>query len=364
MGKLGFQWGLRSDKVAFEMKALVLKEYNRFALEEVPAPDPGPEDVLVRVEACGICGSDVHGMDGSSGRRRPPIIMGHEAAGVIERVGPGVTGWAPGERVTFDSTIYCGSCSYCRDGQINLCDGRRVLGVSCEEYRQHGAFAEFVVVPERILYRLPAGLSFEHAALVEPFAIALHAIRRAAPALNDTVVVVGAGMIGLALVQALKNAGCGRLIAVDMVQERLRMAAGFGATHCLDSAGGKVVEAIRELTRGRGADLAFEAVGVSATVDLALRCLRKGGRATLVGNVTAKTDFPLQVAVTRELSIYGSCASRGEYPACLDMLERGALEAAPLITAVAPLSEGAGWFDRLHRKEPGLMKVVLAPGKP
>ncbi|HWI59427.1 MAG TPA: galactitol-1-phosphate 5-dehydrogenase [Bacillota bacterium] len=343
------------------MKALVLKEYKKFAYEDVPAPQPGPDEVLITVKACGICGSDVHGMDGSTGRRRPPIVMGHEAAGVIARVGKGVSAWAPGDRVTFDSTIYCGGCEYCRRGLVNLCDHRRVLGVSCEEYRQHGAFAELVTVPQHILYRLPQGVTFEQAALVEPFAIALHAIRRAPPALNDTVVVVGAGMIGLALVQALSQAGCGQLIVVDVAPERLALAAKLGATHTLNSAAGNAAAAIQDVTRGRGADLALEAVGVTATVDLALRCVRKGGAVTLVGNVAPKIDFPLQVAVTRELSLAGSCASNGEYPACLDMLARGALNAAPLLSAVAPLAEGAAWFERLYRKEPGLMKVVLTP---
>ncbi len=343
------------------MKALVLKQYKQFVCEEVPAPEPGPHEVLVAVKACGICGSDVHGMDGSTGRRRPPIIMGHEAAGVIHSVGAAVSGWAAGDRVTFDSTIYCGGCAFCRRGLINLCDHRRVLGVSCEEYRQAGAFAEFVAVPQHILYRLPDGLAFEHAALVEPFSIAVHAIRRAPPALNDAVVVVGAGMIGLALVQALAQAGCGRLIVADVASDRLALAAKFGATSTIDSAKEDALAAILRLTGGQGADLALEAVGVPATVDLALRCLRKGGAATLVGNVTPSVEFPLQAAVTRELSARGSCASQGEYPACLDMLARGALRAAPLISAAAPLAEGAAWFDRLYRKEPGLLKVVLKP---
>jgi threonine dehydrogenase-like Zn-dependent dehydrogenase len=343
------------------MKALVLKAYKQFACEDVPDPEPGLDEVLVAVKACGICGSDVHGMDGSTGRRRPPIIMGHEAAGVISSVGSGVTGWAAGDRVTFDSTIYCGQCAFCRRGMINLCDHRRVLGVSCEDYRQNGAFAELVAVPQHILYRLPDGLAFEHAALVEPFAIALHAIRRAPPSLNDTVVVVGAGMIGLALVQALSQTGCGRLIVVDIAGDKLALAEKCGAKNLINPSTEDASAAILRLTQGLGADLAFEAVGVPATVDLVLRCLRKGGRATLVGNVTPKIDFPLQTAVTRELTIYGSCASQGEYPACLDMLARGALQAAPLISATAPLAEGAAWFDRLYRKEPGLLKVVLKP---
>src|SRR5271165_3987819 len=217
------------------MKALVLKDYKQFGFEEVPNPELGPQEVLVAVKACGICGSDVHGMDGSTGRRRPPIIMGHEASGVIAGTGKSVSGWAPGDRVTFDSTIYCGECDYCRDGMINLCNRRRVLGVSCEDYRQHGAFAEFVAVPPRILYRVPEGLPFEHAAMVEPFAIALHAVRRSPPALNDTVVVVGAGMIGLALVQALSHTGCGQLIVLDVAEDRLGLAAKCGATQTINS---------------------------------------------------------------------------------------------------------------------------------
>jgi L-iditol 2-dehydrogenase len=272
-----------------------------------------------------------------------------------------VNGWREGDRVTFDSTIYCGQCEFCKRGEINLCDNRRVLGVSCEDYRRHGAFAEFVVVPQRVLYSVPGELPFEHAAMVEPFAIALHAIRRSPPVLNDAVVVLGAGMIGLALVQALSRAGCGRLISVDIAEDRLEMAKKFGATHTINSGKQNAIEEILTLTHGLGADVAFEAVGVTATVDLALRCLRKGGAATLVGNVAPKIEFPLQVAVTRELSIHGSCASRGEYPACLDMLSRGELNAAPLISKTAPLAEGASWFDRLYRKEPGLLKVILKP---
>jgi len=343
------------------VKALILKQYNQFTFEEVATPEPGAEEVLVAVKACGICGSDVHGMDGSTGRRRPPIIMGHEAAGVISGLGPGVTDWAVGDRVTFDSTIYCGRCEFCRRGEINLCEHRRVLGVSCEEYRQNGAFAEFVIVPQRVLYRLPGGLPFEHAALVEPFSIALHAVARAGVNKGFTVAVVGAGMIGLALVQALKRSGCEKIFAVDVVKDRLGLAQLCGATHTISSTEENALEAILQLAHGRAVDVAFEAVGIAASVDLALRCVRKGGVVTLVGNVAPRVEFPLQIAVTRELTLLGSCASRGEYPACLAMLARGELNPAPLISAVAPLADGASWFNRLYKREPGLLKVVLTP---
>jgi L-iditol 2-dehydrogenase len=342
------------------MHALVLKEYNKFSFEEVPTPEPRPDEVVVAVKACGICGSDVHGMDGSTGRRRPPVIMGHEAAGIISRVGSGVTAWHEGERVTFDSTIYCGQCEFCRHGQINLCAHRRVLGVSCDEYRQNGAMAQFVGIPQRILYRLPDRLPFEHAALVEPFSIALHAVNRAEVKSEQTAVVVGAGMIGLAIVQVLKQAGCSQIIVLDVARERLDLAGKCGATATINSAQPNAVDTILQLTHG-GADVALEAVGISLTVDLALRAVRRGGSVVLVGNVSPKVDFPLQISVTRELTIFGSCASRGEYPACLDLLARTRLNPAALISAVAPLVEGAAWFERLYHKEPGLLKVVLTP---
>jgi L-iditol 2-dehydrogenase len=189
------------------MKALVLEAYHHIVYRDVPEPPVGPEDVLIQVKACGICGSDVHGIDGSTGRRIPPLIMGYEASGIIAGIGAGVAGWQPGERVTFDSTIYCGKCHFCRRGAINLCDDRRVLGVSCQEYRQHGALAEYVAVPQRILYRLPETITFLQAAVVEPVSIALHAVGRAPIRLNDTAVVVGAGMIGLMIIQVLRAAG-------------------------------------------------------------------------------------------------------------------------------------------------------------
>ena len=159
------------------MKALLLTEYMHLELTDVAEPTVGPQDVLIRVRACGICGSDVHGMDGSTGRRIPPVVMGHEAAGVITEVGREVDQWKPGDRVTFDSTISCGDCAFCRRGDVNLCDRRQVLGVSCGDYRRHGAFAEYVAVPARILYRLPDTLSFEHAAMIEAVSIAVHAVR-------------------------------------------------------------------------------------------------------------------------------------------------------------------------------------------
>jgi len=343
------------------MKALVLKEYRRFAVEDFAVPDLPPGEVLVRVRACGICGSDVHGMDGSSGRRIPPIVMGHEAAGEIAKIGSGVTGWKTGDRVTFDSTIYCGGCWYCRRGKINLCENRRVLGVSCGEYRRHGAFAEFVAVPQRILYRLPDNLSFEQAAMVEAVSIAVHAVKRTPLSEDASVVVVGTGMIGLLVVQVLRATGCKQIIAIDLEEDKLRLAKKLGATHPIKADEPDLPGKIRALTAGRGADAAFEVVGLPQTVKTAIESVRKGGSVTLVGNLKPQVDLPLQAVVTRELTLIGTCASAGEYPECLDLIASGKINVTEFISATPPLEEGARWFERLYAGEKGLMKVLLKP---
>lgn len=343
------------------MKALVLEEYKQLVYKDVPEPETGPEDVLIRVTACGICGSDVHGMDGSTGRRIPPIIMGHEASGVIAEVGPAVSGWQQGDRVTFDSTIYCGECYFCRRGDINCCDNRRVVGVSCAEYRQYGAFAEYVAVPQRILYRMPDKLSFERAALVEPLSIAFHSVNITPISLNDSAVVVGTGMVGLLVIQALRASGCGQIVAVDIDPGRLDLACKLGADRGLLSNSPDIMQQILRFTDNRGADIVFDVVGIAPTVKLAVQSARKGGVVTLVGNLAPSVELPLQTVVTHGLMLFGSLASRGEYPAALEMIERGVINVDALISATAPLADGAAWFDRLYRREPGLLKVVLTP---
>ena len=343
------------------MKALVLEKYDQLTYKEVPEPQIGPDDVLIEVKASGICGSDVHGMDGSTGRRIPPLIMGHEAAGVTRALGANVKEIDTGQRVTFDSTVYCGNCFFCRRGEINLCDQRRVLGVSCDDYRQHGTFAEFVAVPQHIIYPLPEKLSFEQSAMVEPCSVAFHAVAITRPALNDTAVVVGAGIIGLLVIQTLRAAGCGQIIAVDLEPERLELARQLGADSGLSPTADDIVSVIKTMTDNRGADVAFDAVGVNASLKTALDSLRKGGALTLIGNLRPQVNLALQTAVTGEIRVQGSCASRGDYPACLEMIARGAIDVDALISATAPLSDGAQWFDRLYRKEKGLIKVILNP---
>ncbi len=343
------------------MKALLLTAASELSLADVPVPECGADSVLVRVAACGICGSDVHGYDGSSGRRIPPLVMGHEAAGTIKELGSAVTDFQLGERVTFDSTVSCGTCQFCSRGEVNLCDQRQVLGVSCGEYRRHGAFAEFIVVPARILYRLPDTLILDHAALIEAVSIAVHAARRSQIQRGDTALVVGAGMIGLLMIQVLRHIGCSRILAVDLDESRLALARELGADEVFVSSNKDILGELLATTQGAGVDHAFEVVGFTPTVQMAVAAVRKGGSITLVGNLAPEVTLPLQAVVTRELTLWGTCGSSGEYPECIELLSTGAVQVAPLISAQAPLEDGPEWFTRLHKGEAGLMKVLLKP---
>jgi L-iditol 2-dehydrogenase len=342
------------------MRALLLESVRELRLHDLPKPDIGAHDLLIRVKACGICGSDVHGYDGSTGRRIPPVVMGHEAAGIVEEKGSAVERFQVGDRVTFDSTVSCGRCPFCRRGEVNLCEKREVLGVSCADYRRDGAFAEFVSVPEHIVYNLPPEFSFEHAALIEAVSIVVHAAKLTGIQPGDSAVVVGAGMIGLLAVQAFRAYGCARVLAVDLDQKRLALARQMGAEKTFLATDPDLIPTLRHVTDG-GSDIAVEVVGLQKSVTTAIESVRRGGTVTLIGNLAPNVEIPLQTVVTRQLRLLGSCASAGEYGECIALMEQGAIRVDPLISAVAPLNEGPAWFDRLYNRQPDLMKVILQP---
>ena len=343
------------------MKALVLTAPSQFEMRDVPEPTVGADEVLIAVRACGICGSDVQGMDGRTGRRQPPLVMGHEAAGVIVRTGQRVRTWSVGDRVTFDSTIYCGTCVACAEGRVNLCENRRVIGVSCAEYRMDGAFAQYIAVPERVVHRLPDTMTFEAAAFVEPTAVALHAVNRLKLPLHANVVVVGAGLIGLLVVQALKLRGAKTVVAVDINESRLSLAERVGADVVLPADGDTPFAVRRAVACDDGADAAFEVVGLEASLRTAVESVRKGGAIVCVGNLAPDVKFPLQLLVTRELSAIGTYGAAGEFPAAIEAIANGQIDVSGLLSAVAPLEDGPNWFARLGSRREQLLKVVLTP---
>lgn len=343
------------------MKSLVLQEYNELIIKETEIPELKEAWVLIKVEACGICGSDVHGMDGSTGRRQVPIIMGHEASGTIVKVSPEINNWKPGERVTFDSTISCGECYFCLRGEINLCENRMVVGVSCNEFKQNGAFAEFVAVPSRILYKIPENITFEQAAMIEAVSVAVHAVKISSGDDKNTACVIGCGMIGLLCIQALKNDGWKTIIAIDIENAKLSVALEMGADLAFLSIDSHLTQKIEENTSGLGVDLVLEVVGVEQTVNMAIDLVKKGGCVTLIGNLSKSINFPLQKVVTRQIKVQGSCASSGEYPLCIELISRGKIKVDKLISHVAPLEHGPDLFRKLYNKAPGFMKLILKP---
>jgi L-iditol 2-dehydrogenase len=343
------------------MRALVHTAPMKFELRDVPVPAYGEDELLVRVKAVGICGSDVHGYTGTTGRRIPPLIMGHEAGGVVEAVGRNVKNASVGDRLTFDSTVYCNQCPACRQGRVNLCANRKVLGVATPAFHRDGAMAEYVVVPWWIIYRLPEAVSFEEAALIEPCSVGLHAARITPIEVNDVVTVVGAGQIGLFAMQGARVKGAGKLVVLDVREERLALARRLGADVTINPSTADVTAEMRKTLGRPDADVVLEAVGTETAVGLALGLTKLGGHVTLIGNVTPRIQVNLQDIVSREITIRGSCAIAGEYRASLDLMAAGRINGRPLISRVMPLGEGQQAFDALHHGEPGLVKIVLKP---
>jgi len=343
------------------MKALVHTKPYCFEYSDFPDPVPGDEDVLIRVKACGICGSDVHGSTGKTGRRIPPLIMGHEAAGVVEETGKNVDGFKQGDRVCFDSTVYCNKCDACRHGLINRCDKRQVLGVSVPAFRRHGAFAEYVAVPSWIVSNIPDHMSFVDASLLEPASIGTHAANRAPMSKGDTVVVIGTGTIGLFILQGARLRGASKVIAVDVDDFRLDVAKQLGADVLINPQKSDLKQAVLSETEGKGANVSLEAVGYAKTFADAVSITRMGGHVVAIGNLEKLAEFDLQEFIARELTFTGSYASSGEFRACIELVASGKINVKPLISDVLPLEDGPAAFDRLLKAEENLLKIVLEP---
>jgi L-iditol 2-dehydrogenase len=343
------------------VNALLYTKPYTFEYTDLPDPVIGDDDVLIRVKACGICGSDVHGYTGKTGRRIPPLIMGHEAAGIVEQTGGNIRGLEKGDRVCFDSTVYCNKCQACRQGRFNHCERRQVLGVSVPEFKRHGTFAEYVAVPSWIVFKIPDDLSFVHAALLEPASIGIHAANRALIRADETIVVIGAGTIGLFILQACRLRGAEKVIAADINDFRLDLARRLGADVVVNPRRADLKEAVLEQTDGKGADVILEAVGYARTFDTAVSLAKLGGYVVAVGNLEKKAEFDLQQFIARELTFTGSYASAGEFTRCIDLIASGKINVEPLISEVLPLEQGQEAFDRLFKAQENLLKIVLEP---
>jgi L-iditol 2-dehydrogenase len=343
------------------LKALVYTKPYCFEYCDFPEPAAGDDDVLIRVKACGICGSDVQGSTGKTGRRIPPLIMGHEAAGIVEETGNNVKAFEKGDRVCFDSTVYCNSCEQCLAGLYNRCESRQVLGVSTPDFKRHGAFAEYVAVPWWIVSKIPERLSFTHAALLEPVSIGVHAANRASLEAADTVVVIGAGTIGLFILQAVRLKGAGKVLVSDINEFRLEAASKLGADKVVNPIKSDLRETVFKETNNKGANVTLEAVGYASTFQDAVSVTKMGGHLVAVGNLEKMAEFDLQKFIASELTFTGSYASSGEFRDCIELVASGKINVEPLISDVLPLEDGARAFERLLKAEENLLKIVLEP---
>jgi L-iditol 2-dehydrogenase len=338
------------------VKALVFVGPGEMAVLERPDRHPGSGEALVAVRAAGICGSDVHGYLGLTGRRQPGTVMGHEAAGLVLETGPGVTGAQAGDRVALRSILACGACQPCRRGRPNVCENRQGLGMQFD-----GAYAERMVVPEALAVPIPDSLSFEEAALAEPLAVALHAVAITPLEPSDAVAIVGAGPIGLLTLLALRLRGVRSVAITDRSPHRLAVARDLGADLAIEVGSSDPVPAILGATGGRGADVVFEAVGITATVAQSLAVAQTGGHVTWIGNSAPTVDLPMQDMVTRELTLRGSYAFAGEFEEAIDLLATDRIDVRPLIERTAQLDDGPEVFRRLGDGTLDAVKVVIIP---
>jgi L-iditol 2-dehydrogenase len=337
------------------MKALMLTAIGEQQLVDVPDPEiDRPEDVLLRVRSVGVCGSDLHGYLGESGRRTPPLIMGHEVTADVEVVGEAVTNVAPGQRVAVLPVTFCGNCLQCNAGRRSLCVNRRVMGMNAP-----GAYAPFVTWPAANLHPLPESLSYEDGAMAEPLAIAMHAVGLVHFKPYDTVVVVGAGPIGLLTLAVLKASGANCVIVSDVSDERLEIARAAGADHTVNPGRQEPRAVVDEITSGNGVDVAFEAVGLGATAQQTLDVTRNNGTVVWIGNNHRMINIDMQSIVTRELTVLGSYGMTGdEFQRALQILADGRIPTDVLINRRADLEEGPTLFDELLAS-PTTIKCVI-----
>lgn len=335
------------------MKALVYTGPGTLSLQEVPEPRPGPRDILIRVAACGICGSDLHGYLGKSRIRVPPAVMGHEFAGSVEAIGEAVTGHAPGQRVVMQPLIGCGACRWCAAGRTNICPNRRLIGAHLP-----GGFAEFVVVPEGAAYAIPDALSDLDAALVEPLGNAVHMLSTGATAVYQDVVILGAGTLGLLTAALARLDGARHVIVTDTQPHRLEIARRLGADLTLNARDPDTPQSILEATEG-GPPLVIDAVGITATRRQAVEVAAPGATVILLGNAEPESSLPAIEVVNRELIVRGSYSCTDEeFRRAISLLTDGHIDTDGWVQE-STLDRGPEKFEQLVSDPAELIKVVF-----
>jgi len=339
------------------MKAAVFTAPFRIEMQEVPEPKPGPNEVKIKVKAAGICGSEVHAYNGTHPFRHPPAIMGHELSGEVMEVGSAVKGFRPKDRVMVEPQKTCGTCVYCQGTDYYLCKQKVVLGTTT----WNGAFGEYILAPEPIVYHLPANMTYEEGALVEPLAVGLHAVRQSSVHLGSSVVVIGSGTIGLATMACAQAQGAGHIIAVDVLDFNLEMAKRMGATRLVNAKREKLAEVVAKEVHPSGAEIGFDAAGYPAVVDDLLAVIRRKGEIILIAlfeePVVIKNSFGI---IGGEMKIKGvQMYHREDFQAAIELIRLQRLDVKPLISHRLPVEEAQKGLEILYRKSEDVIKVLL-----
>jgi len=340
------------------MKAMRLEATGRLFTREIEKPAPGPDELLVRVEACGVCGTDRHLFKGEF-PCTPPVTLGHEFSGIVEELGAGVTGFAIGDRITGDPNIACGRCSHCVNGRVNLCRNLRAIGI-----HRNGGFADYVIVPQKQAFLLPADLDPMHGAFCEPLACCLHGIDLAEIRTGASVVVLGGGVIGLLTLQLARLAGATTVILATRQASRRSLAEDLGATASVDPAAGDVITQIAGETGlvPGGVDVVMECAGVGETVIQATKLVRPGGTAVILGVMPQGETIEIEPfdLLFREVKLVTSFLNPFTHRRAADLIASGTIEIDKLISRKISLDEAPDVVGNPPR--PGEVKVLVVPG--
>jgi L-iditol 2-dehydrogenase len=336
------------------MRAAVCKAYQRIVLETVPVPEPKEGEVLVQVKSTGLCGSDLHGYQGTHPMIKWPVILGHEASGVIAECGPGVTDRHEGEAVSVEPLFTCSRCPACLSGSYHLCRDLKFAG-----HQLPGSLAEYFIAESRFAHRKPDNVSFEEAALAEPASSPLHAVERCRIGLGDFVAILGCGITGMLLAQYALAKGA-EVLVTDPVDFKLDLAGSFGVHHTVNPARESAVQRILDLTGSVGADVVFEAAGKPETMLDTTAAVKRGGTVVLIGYTGREREpFDLTAVTLKELNVLGSLAFCRDFPAALKMMSMGKIRVKPLITQTISLDEVEKGLEMMRDLKTEVLKVIV-----
>ena len=340
------------------MRALRFLEPRKLEVQEVNKPVPGPDEVLLKIRACGICGSDPAGYTGRSGRRIPPMTMGHEFAAEVEQVGANVTEFKPGDAVIPQPINFCGTCENCRRGLTMLCLNKIFYGVLTTD----GAMAEYLCVPAKQLYRKPENISFYEAALAEPYAVTYGAYRKAGSLKDQIVLIIGAGTIGDCLLQLVLLDEPKMVIMADLSDRRLEIAKGLGATHTINTGKVDALEEISRITDGHMIDISFEACGVEPTANLSIKALKIAGTSVWLGMNQKEMTLNMQDVVCSARNVLGSFNyTHKEFGEVVELIGSGRLATDKIISKIVSLDEAPQAFEDLLASPDQFLKIVIDP---